>query len=233
MLARANPTLTINVLKAAKLKDNKVKDKLLLFGMCSMNSEALRGGMSENDFVSGCEHRMEVCGSRLKDLNVAANRTIDWSVCGCGVYVFAKVASSSTQGDREQFEVTHDADKESATHVLHRFARKAVSLETLGVPKINRTWTIEQISDETVAQLSSGKRFRVDLWDDFKDEAYFDYKARVYKKFPNSPFLVYFGPDARKKAKEDREAVQEAASNAKRVAKVAAPARRRRRLTTT
>lgn len=237
VLIRANPTLTANILKAAKEKDIKIKDRLFLFGMCTPNCEALRGGISENDFIKGCDHKLGICGSRLQEVSVGPEGHIDWTVCG--VYVFVKASGPQGSSTTERFDQVHDADKPSATHIMHRFAKKTISLETLGIPRINETWTIEHNWDDKSAQLISGKRFRVDLWEDFKTDKYLNYAERLSKKFEQSPYLAYFGVDARKKAKEEREVAEVAAAAATRTAKQAglpsgmAPVRRRRRLTTT
>lgn len=232
VLTKANPTLTTGVFKAAHTKDHKSKEKLFLFGLNLSNGMPVKGHIPENVFMTACEHRVQVCGSRLKTIEVAGDGMIDWM--RHGVYVFAKATEAAQR--QAQYEILHDADKVAATHIVHRFAHHMMSLESLGCGKVGEGWSITKNWSEREAQLFNGKRLKIDLWDDVKDLPWFDFDGRLKSQHPNTPFFDWFGDAARQRSKADVKMAADAAEAAKRAAKDAglptinAPLKKRRRV---
>ena len=238
LILKGNPSITSRVLKLAVQVDPKIKQKFIQLDLGLTGAEALKGGISHSSFLAATAQRREVLGGRLKSVEVGNDGKVDWQTCG--IYLFAKKSVLHEDDDsmvgEAQFKLLHNADKDAATHVYHRFAKQAISLEQLGLGKVNAEWHFTKNWAEKEAQLSNGKRLRVDLWEDFKTMDGFLYDAMHKEKFPNNAWFANFGEEAKRRRMKDIELAQEAAAAAREakdqagVSMVQVPKKARKRL---
>lgn len=145
---------------------------------------------------------------------VAGDGSIDWNVHGA--YCFATVRRVA-ETDTGIYEALVAGDVRQATHVVHKASKVKVPLEALGISKVEDGWNFMNNLNEEAAMITNGKRLRISLWDDFKENAFFKYDDRMKAAFPDTNWMRFMGDQVKK----DRQADTKAAMDAMEVAQQA------------
>ena len=121
---------------------------------------------------------------------------------------------------------------------MHVASQVVVSLETLGLGKITANHVILDNWDMQKATVSNGKRQRTQLWDDFKDDKWFEFDRRISGIYGNETWRENFGEHMANKRKECQKVASEAQveafstqREAKSFGETTTPMKKRRRIT--
>jgi hypothetical protein len=231
-LLKKNKELTVEVCKAMRSGDSKVFEKIFIAKYQLPNQYAIRGGVLVDSFKRFLEVQEEVVGGATDKLKWSDGGKVDWYQSG--VFKFCKKGNNGVG-----FEVLHEAAEfEETCAIMHVASQVVVSLETLGLGKITSSHVILDNWDMQKATVSNGKRQRTQLWDDFKDDKWFDFDRRITGIFGNDTWRENFGETMANKRKESQKVASEAQveafstqREAKSFGETTTPIKKRKRIT--
>ena len=222
----------VEVCKAMRSGDSKVFENIFIAKYQLPSQYAIRGGVLVDSFKRFLEVQEEVAGGAMDRLKWSDGGKVDWYQSG--VFKFCKKGNNGVG-----FEVLHEAAKlEETCAIVHVASQAAVSLETLGLGKIASSHVILDSWDMQKATVSNGKRQRTQLWDDFKDDKWFDFDRRITGAFGNDTWRENFGETMANKRRESQKVASEAQveafstqREAKSFGETTTPVKKRKRIT--
>ena len=216
------------LVKNMRASDSKAMQKLFKMKFQWCPGYALKAGLPFSDLFKIADVRNIILGKRLQHVVVDENGTIDWNMFGIYAFAYAK---------DDRYVILSDPDTYAdATHVYHKFAQIAVSLQDLGCPTPDADYQFLDNHDETITQVSNGKRMRIALFDDFKTDAFFDYEKRFAKAWGSMTWRALCGDGVKECREQAKSAIAEKETEIQKIrAKaskegVAPPVAKRRRL---
>lgn len=226
LVKRGSFPLGRDLVKMMKGMDSKAIDKLFIFKYQCQKDYPMQGGLPLSSLYSFFDNADTVAGCRLDPSHadlISNDGSIRWS--SKGVYAACKVALPDGSGNAEPTITIYDnpADYPDATHIIHRFRGKYLSLvEDLELPKLSDKYYFVNNWDETIAELTNG-RHHCKLYDDFKEGTDGAWIKRRDELYGNTQWQASFGPKAlesRLAAKREARAANDVAAKA--MAKVSA-----------
>ena len=188
---------TRELIKNMRAQDPKVMQKLFKMKFQWTNGYALKAALPFKDLFMIADARDKALGNRLSGVEVDSEGAIDWNVSG--VYAFANIQDG-------KFVVLQDS-YEDATHVYHKFADVGIKLSDLGCPTPDNNYEFLDNHDETIAQISDGKRMRIALFDDFKDNKFFDYENRFTEAWGSKTWRALCGEGVKESRDQAKSAI--------------------------
>ena len=186
------------VIKNMRTKDTKAMQKLFKMKFQWAPTYALKASLPFSDLFQIADTRNRVLGDRLSAIEVDDDGEINWDKVG--IYAFAYI------NDKTEYVILEDSYGE-ATHVYHKFAKVGVALKDMGCPTPNGSFTFIDNHDETITQISNGKRMRISLFDDFKANAYFDYEKRMTDEWKGTSWRSLCGDGLKESRDEAKTAI--------------------------
>lgn len=223
------PCMSRELIKLMKLKDPKIVSKLftLKYQFPKTPSYPLKAALTYEELFSVADTRDQVLGKRMANVEIGTDGSVDLDTSG--VYGYAKLDE-----DGKGVLLPKTSSKE-ATHIMHKFAKILVSISDLGLPAVDESYFFIDNHDETITHLCNGRRMRIELWTDFKDNAYFKYESKFATLWGNDGWKALCGSEVgvnREKAKKD---IEKNENSLKKIRDAAAsmdvaPAKKRRKI---
>ena len=212
--------------------DSKVFEKMLIMKYQQPKQYAIRGGVLVDSFKRFLVVQEEVVGGAMDKLKWGVRGKVDWYQSG--VFKFCKKGHNGAGYEG----LSDSANFQDACAIVHVASQVVVSLETLGLGKITANHVILDNWDMQKATVSNGKRQRTQLWDDFKDDKWFEFDRRISGIYGNETWRENFGEHMANKRKECQKVASEAQveafstqREAKSFGETTTPMKKRKRIT--